>query len=58
MIHQKFVQYYNNGIPIANLLNRESNQPSKLRTRNRVEINDGARGEYSPDKQIRFKTSM
>ena len=40
------------------MLNDESNQPSKFRTRNCVEINDKARGEYSPYKQIRFKTSM
>ena len=43
---------------IANLLNDESNQPSKFRTRNWVEINDEARGTYSPNKQIKFKTSM
>ena len=43
---------------IANLLNTESNQPSKFRTRNWVEINDGIRGAYSPNKQIRFKTAM
>ena len=29
---------------IANLLNDASNQPSKFRTRNWVEINDEARG--------------
>ena len=43
---------------IANFLNDESNQPSKFRTRNWVEINDEARGTYSPNKQIKFKTSM
>ena len=43
---------------IANLLNDESNKPSKFRTRNWVEINDEARGTYSPNKQIKFKTSM
>ena len=43
---------------IANLLNDESNQPSKFRTRNWVEINDEARGTYSPNKQIKFKTSI
>ena len=43
---------------IANLLNDESNKPSKFRTRNWVEINDGIRGAYSPNKQIRFKTPM
>ena len=43
---------------ISNLLNGESNKPSKFRTRNWVEINDEARGTYSPNKQIKFKTSM
>ena len=42
---------------IANLLNNESNKPSKFRTRNWVEIND-IRGAYSPNKQVRFKTAM
>ena len=43
---------------IANLLRDESNQASKFRTRNWVEINDVARGTYTPNKQIKFKTSM
>ena len=43
---------------IANLLNDASNKPSKFRTRNWVEINDDVRGIYSPNKQIRFKTTM
>ena len=43
---------------IANLLNDESNKPSKFRTKNWVEIDDDIRGAYSPNKQIRFKTSM
>ena len=43
---------------IENLLNNESNKPSKFRTSNLVEINDNVRGEYSSDKQIRFKTTM
>ena len=30
----------------------------KFRTRNWVEINDETRGTYSPNKQIKFKTSM
>ena len=42
----------------TNLLNDEANKPSKFRTRNWVEINDEARGTYSPNKQIKFKTSM
>ena len=43
---------------IANLLNDESNKPSKLRTRNWVEINDDITGAYSPTEQIRSKTAM
>ena len=43
---------------IANLLNDESSKSSKFRTKNWVEINDDVRGVYSPNKQIRFKTSM
>ena len=42
---------------IANLLDTESNQPSKFRTKNWVEINDEPRGTYT-DKDIRFKTTM
>ena len=41
-----------------NLLNDESNKSSKFRTRNWVEINDEARGTYSHNKQIKFKTLM
>ena len=40
------------------MLNDGSNKPSKFRTRNWVEINDEARGTYSHNKQIKFKTSM
>ena len=43
---------------IANLLNDELNKPSKFRTRNWVDTNDDITGEYSPNKQIRFKTAM
>ena len=39
---------------IPNLLNDESNQPSEFRTRNWVEINDEARGTYSPNEQSKF----
>ena len=43
---------------IANLLDNASNQPSKFRTKNWVEINDESRLTYSLNKQINFKTSM
>ena len=40
------------------MLDSASNKPSKFRTRNWVETNDDIRGAYSPNKQIRFKTTM
>ena len=43
---------------IANLLDSALNKASKFRTRNRVKINDDVRSAYSPNKQIRFKTTM
>ena len=44
---------------IANLLdNNLSNQPSKFRTKNWVEINDESKELYSYDSDIRFKTTM
>ena len=42
---------------IANLLGTKSNQPSKFRTRNWVEINYESRGTYTSN-DIVFKTSM
>ena len=43
---------------IANLIDDASNQPSKFRTRNLVEINDESRGVYNVNSQIKFKTTM
>ena len=43
---------------ITNLLDDASNQPSKFRTNNWVEINYESRGTYSVNRQINFKTSM
>ena len=43
---------------IINPLDNASNQPSKLRTTNWIEINDDIKGACSPNKQIRFKTAM
>ena len=43
---------------IANLLNDELNIPSKFERRNWTEINNEARGTCSPNKQIKFNTSM
>ena len=43
---------------IANLIDDTSDQPSKFRTRNWVEINDELRGAYNVNSQIKFKTTM
>ena len=43
---------------IINVLDNTSNQPSKFRTQNWVEINDESRQTYSVNSQIRFKTTM
>ena len=43
---------------IINLLDNKLNQQFKFRRKNRVEINDGARGAYDTNSQIKFKTSM
>ena len=43
---------------ISNLIDDASNQPSKFRTKNWVEINDESRGTYSVNSQIKFKTAM
>ena len=43
---------------IINLLGNTSNQPSKFRTKNLVEINDESKGTYSVNSQIKFKTTM
>ena len=43
---------------IANLIDDTSNQPSKFRTRNWIEINDESRGVYNVNSQIKFKTTI
>ena len=43
---------------IINLLDNTSNQPSRFRTKNWIEINDESRGTYNTNSQIRFKTTI
>ena len=44
---------------IANLLDKgASNQLSKFRTKNWVQINDESRGAYTTSSDIKFKTAM
>ena len=40
------------------MIEDRSDQPSKFRTKNWVEINDEARGTYNVNSQIKFKTTM
>ena len=40
------------------MIDNASNQPSKFRTKNWVEINDESRGAYNVNSQIKFKTIM
>ena len=42
----------------ANLIDDASNQPSKFKTKNLLEINDESRGTYKVNSQIKFKTTM
>ena len=42
---------------VANLLDNASNQSSRFRTRNLVEVNDDSRGTYT-NADIKFKTTM
>ena len=43
---------------IENLIDDASNQPSKFRTKNWVEINNESRGTYNVNSRIKFKTTM
>ena len=43
---------------IINLLGNTTDQLSKFRTKNWIEINDQSRGVYSTGSDIRFKTTM
>ena len=43
---------------IANLIDGASNQPSKFRTKNWVEINNVSRVTYNVNIQIKFKTTI
>ena len=53
MEYQKIVNLLDNGATL-----NASNQPSKFRTKNWVEINDESRGTYSVNRKIDFKASL
>ena len=43
---------------IENLIDDASNQPSKFRRKNWIQINDESGGRYSVNSQNKFKTTM
>ena len=43
---------------IANLVDDASNQPSKFKTKNWVEINSESRGTYNVNSQVKLKTAI
>ena len=43
---------------LANFIDDASNQHSKFKTKNWVEINEESRGTYNVNSQIKFKTTM
>ena len=43
---------------IINLLDDTTNQPSKFKTRNWVEINYESRGTYNANSDVKFKAAM
>ena len=43
---------------IINLLDNTSNESSKFKTKNWVQMNDKSRGTYNINSQIKFKTTM
>ena len=43
---------------VANLIDRSSNEPSKYKKKNCVEINNESRGTYNVNSQINFKTTI
>ena len=43
---------------IANLIDDATNQPSKFRTKNWVEINDESRETYNVNNQIKFEITI
>ena len=43
---------------IINYLDNSSNQLSKFRTKNSIEINDQSRGVYNTNSDIRFKSKV
>lgn len=43
---------------IMNYLDKTNNQPSKLKTKNYVEVNDESRRRYNTGGKMKFKTTM
>ena len=60
VVELRLIQYINKieNQKVINLLDNTSNQPSKSRTKNWVEINDNSRGTYNTNSHMKLKTSM
>ena len=43
---------------MTNVLDNTPNQPSKLRARNEIEVNDYTHGTYNANSEIKFKTTI
>ena len=43
---------------VVNLLDNAPNKPSKFKAKDWDELNDGSRGTYNTNKQIKFETSI
>ena len=58
MEYQKIANLLASGVALSRVALNASNQPSKFRTKNQVEINDESRGEYTAGSDLNFKTVM
>ena len=58
MEYQKIANLLASGVALSGVALNASNQPSKFRTKNQVEINDESRGEYTAGSDLYFKTVM
>ena len=58
MEYQKIANLLDNGVSLNGIAFNTSNQPSKFRAKNWVEINDESRGWYTTGSDIKFKNTM
>ena len=58
MEYQKIANLLASGVTRSGVALNASNQPSKFRTKNQVEINDESRGRYTTGSDIKFNSTM